>query len=413
MTIALRVIPPVIRTARRPQRMIERSLMVYRRTWIIIVSGFFEPLLYLLSTRVGLGHLVGDVSVNGKVVDYATFVAPALMASPAMNGAVYDSTMNVFDKLKHSKTCDAVLATPMGIGDVTLGEIGWVLLSAAALRNDVPVGDVDARDGAFAMGADGDPGVCADRFRLRLVRARRDHLHPQLGRLRVGAHGDDAAVPVLGDVLPRVLLWQVASVVADLAAVSPRGPRPFGDHRNCRLVDPRLRGVPPGDGLLRPVGRLETTQPPAALLTVARSKTSPEGLDERATISAHCGDAAFEQGAGMSGFLDKAKEMAENVKDKIEDKLPDSVKEKLHIGDHKAQADEATAPVAEAATATATATEDATTGTAASVSDAADTAEDKSGGALDDVEDKGEEIENTASDVIEDAIPGDKGGDGH
>ncbi len=128
MTIALRVIPPVIRTARRPQRMIERSLMVYRRTWIIIVSGFFEPLFYLLSTRVGLGQLVGDVSVNGKVVDYATFVAPALMASSAMNGAVYDSTMNVFDKLKHSKTYDAVLATPMGIGDVTLGEIGWALL---------------------------------------------------------------------------------------------------------------------------------------------------------------------------------------------------------------------------------------------------------------------------------------------
>lgn len=34
----------------------------------------------------------------------------------------------------------------------------------------------------------------------------------------------------------------------------------------------------------------------------------------------------------MSGFLDKAKEMAETVKDKIEDHVPDSIKEKLHIG---------------------------------------------------------------------------------
>ena len=34
----------------------------------------------------------------------------------------------------------------------------------------------------------------------------------------------------------------------------------------------------------------------------------------------------------MSGFLDKAKEMAETVKDKIEDHIPDSIKEKLHIG---------------------------------------------------------------------------------
>ncbi len=115
----------------------------------------------------------------------------------------------------------------------------------------------------------------------------------------------------------------------------------------------------------------------------------------------------------MSGFLDKAKEMAENVKDKIEDKLPDSVKQKLHIGDDKAPANEATASVAEAATAAATATGVAATGTAASDSDATDIAEDKSGGVLDDVEDKGDEIGNTASDTIEEAIPGDKDGDGH
>ena len=413
MTIALRVIPPVIRTARRPQRMIERSLMVYRRTWIIIVPGFFEPLFYLLSTRVGLGRLVGDVSVNGKVVDYATFVAPALMASSAMNGAVYDSTMNVFDKLKHSKTYDAVLATPMGIGDVTLGEIGWALLrgllyATTFLLAMLMLETVHSSWALMAIPACVLIGLAFASCGLAAVTFIRSWA--DFGWVPT------ATMPLFlfsATFYPASSLWQVASVVADLAAVSPRGPRPFGDHRNCRLVDPRLRGVPPGDGLLRPVGRLETTQPPAALLTVARSKTSPEGLDERATISAHCGDAAFEQGAGMSGFLDKAKEMAENVKDKIEDKLPDSVKEKLHIGDHKAQADEATAPVAEAATATATATEDAATGTAASVSDAADTAEDKSGGALDDVEDKGEEIENTASDTIEDAIPGDKGGDGH
>ena len=41
--------------------MIERSIMVNRRTWLIIVSGFFEPLFYLLSIRVGFGDLVGDV----------------------------------------------------------------------------------------------------------------------------------------------------------------------------------------------------------------------------------------------------------------------------------------------------------------------------------------------------------------
>ncbi len=124
----LQIVPPVLRRARRPGRPIERNVLVYRRTWIIIVSGFFEPLFYLLSIRIGLGELVGEVSVGGRVVDYATFVAPALMASSAMNGAMYDSTMNVFEKLRHTRVYDAMLSTPLGAGDVALGEIGWALI---------------------------------------------------------------------------------------------------------------------------------------------------------------------------------------------------------------------------------------------------------------------------------------------
>jgi lipooligosaccharide transport system permease protein len=60
-------------------------------------------------------------------IPYAEFVAPALMASSAMNGAVYDSTMNVYFKLKHARLYDAVLSTPMGPADVALGEIGWAV----------------------------------------------------------------------------------------------------------------------------------------------------------------------------------------------------------------------------------------------------------------------------------------------
>jgi lipooligosaccharide transport system permease protein len=121
------VIPPVLKS-RRPQRMIERTLTVYRRTWIILASGFFEPLFYLLSMRVGVGELIGTVDVHGTAVPYASFVAPALLASSAMNGAVYDSTMNIYFKLKQAKTYDAVLATPMTAGDVALGEISWAVL---------------------------------------------------------------------------------------------------------------------------------------------------------------------------------------------------------------------------------------------------------------------------------------------
>jgi lipooligosaccharide transport system permease protein len=127
MTIALRILP-TMRDVRRPQRMVERNVVAYRRQWIVLLSGFFEPLFYLLSMRVGLGNLIGTVSVGGREVPYDQFVAPGLMAASAMNGAVYDSTMNVYFKLKWARIYDAVLATPMSAGDVAVGEITWALI---------------------------------------------------------------------------------------------------------------------------------------------------------------------------------------------------------------------------------------------------------------------------------------------
>jgi lipooligosaccharide transport system permease protein len=128
VTVLLRMLPPMLRDVRRPQRMVERNIVAYRRQWLIILSGFFEPLFYLLSMRVGLGDLIGGVSVGGREVPYDQFVAPGLMAASAMNGAVYDSTMNVFHKLKWARIYDAALATPLSAGDVAVGEITWALI---------------------------------------------------------------------------------------------------------------------------------------------------------------------------------------------------------------------------------------------------------------------------------------------
>ena len=124
MTIALRIVPlEVLATARRPHRMVERSAMFYRHAWMVFVSGFFEPLFYLLSVQVGFAALVGDIVVDGVSYEYAQFVAPALLAAAAMNGAIFDATGNVFEKLKHTKLYDTVLATPMTAADVAVGEI--------------------------------------------------------------------------------------------------------------------------------------------------------------------------------------------------------------------------------------------------------------------------------------------------
>jgi len=132
MSLIARVAPPIVFGRRRASLLIERNLMVYRRGWLVIVSGFFEPLFYLLSIGLGIGALVGAVPLgDGRMIPYTAFVAPALLASSAMNGAIYDSTFNVFFKLKYAKTYDAILATPVGVGDVALGEIGWALIRGA------------------------------------------------------------------------------------------------------------------------------------------------------------------------------------------------------------------------------------------------------------------------------------------
>ena len=130
--LPLRIVPTEIVEARRPHRLLERQWMVNKAGgWTILLTGFFEPLFYLLSIRVGFGSLVGDVDLAGRLVPYADFVAPALMVASAMNGALYESTMNVFFRLKYDQVYDAALATPLTAGDVAIGEIGYATIRGA------------------------------------------------------------------------------------------------------------------------------------------------------------------------------------------------------------------------------------------------------------------------------------------
>ena len=115
--------------SRRSMRLIERNLLVYKHGWLIILSGFFEPLFYLLSIGFGLGALIGTIpGPGGAPIPYQLFVAPALLASSAMNGAISESTFNFFFKLNYNKTFSAILATPLSPGDVAVGELTWALI---------------------------------------------------------------------------------------------------------------------------------------------------------------------------------------------------------------------------------------------------------------------------------------------
>jgi len=97
----------------------------------VLATGFLEPVFYLLGIGVGLGGLVGRLGFDGHLLRYPEYVAPGLLASAAMNGAILDSTYNLYFKLKVAKTYEAVLATPLSVADVAVGELWWAVMRGA------------------------------------------------------------------------------------------------------------------------------------------------------------------------------------------------------------------------------------------------------------------------------------------
>lgn len=118
----------------RSRVVLERGFFALKSsTWLVVLSGFVEPVFYLLAFGYGIGQFIdGTTDGAGNPITYAQFIAPALLATSAMNGAIYDSTWNVFFKMHFGKLYNSMLSTSLGTLDVALGEIGWALLRGLA-----------------------------------------------------------------------------------------------------------------------------------------------------------------------------------------------------------------------------------------------------------------------------------------
>lgn len=149
---------PVLPPGHGVRMVLLRNLLNVRAAWPVYLTGFFEPVFYLFSIGVGVGQLVDGFRVDGHPLSYAAFVAPGMLAVSAFNGALMDSTFNVFFKLKHARVYDQMLATPLTSRDVAIGEIGWGLLrggvySAVFLLVMAVMGHVQSWWGLLALPA--------------------------------------------------------------------------------------------------------------------------------------------------------------------------------------------------------------------------------------------------------------------
>jgi lipooligosaccharide transport system permease protein len=111
-----------------PWLLVERNMVNYRNVPFVLLSAAFEPFIFLFGLGLGLGEIVGDVQWHGETLTYAQFVAPALVASSAMNGALFEMSYNFYFKLKESGTYDAILTTPLNLTNIIDGELLWAMI---------------------------------------------------------------------------------------------------------------------------------------------------------------------------------------------------------------------------------------------------------------------------------------------
>jgi lipooligosaccharide transport system permease protein len=108
-------------------RVVEHNVLVFRRQWrASLTVSFFTPVFFLASMGWGLGSLVNRGSGGVGGVPYIDYLAPGLLAATTMQIAAFECTFPILGRIMWDHVYDAMLATPLAVGDLLIGEVGWV-----------------------------------------------------------------------------------------------------------------------------------------------------------------------------------------------------------------------------------------------------------------------------------------------
>ena len=113
----------------RAVRIVQRNVVVYRHVWRgSLFSSFLQPTLYLMALGFGVGSLIDPrraAAIAGGAT-YLQFLTPGLLAATCMQVASFESSWPVLGKIMWRRNYQAMLATPLAVTDLIVGELLWV-----------------------------------------------------------------------------------------------------------------------------------------------------------------------------------------------------------------------------------------------------------------------------------------------
>lgn len=101
-------------------KVFSRNLLIFKKTWKAnLMFNFVEPVIYLWALGFGLGVFVNRI----EGLPYVSFLAPALIASSSMFATTYEMTYGSYTRMAVQKIFQSMVATPVSMDDVVMGEI--------------------------------------------------------------------------------------------------------------------------------------------------------------------------------------------------------------------------------------------------------------------------------------------------
>src|SRR5258707_11264189 len=105
-----------------------RDVEVHLRLWKMnLIAPAIEPVFSVLAFGWGLGALVAG-KVSG--ISYLSFVGAGILGLTVLMRAMFEMTYASYFKMVYQSTYDAILATPVDVESLALGEIIWALTHA-------------------------------------------------------------------------------------------------------------------------------------------------------------------------------------------------------------------------------------------------------------------------------------------